>query len=189
MSTRPHAKLALLESYLLDVVTPRFRARGCIDAFDFFCIVIWKANRAKSKIAQRLMKGREEDLDQIVKELTTKIHEAQTYRDRLRILMKEYGFLLPMASAVLTALYPDYFTVYDIRVCEQLNGFTELANATNMESIWSGYLVYLKAVVEHNSAQLSLRDRDRELWGKSFAKQLEKQIAERFRTNTPSADA
>ena len=189
MSNRPHVKLALLEFYLLDVVTSRFHAQGCIDAFDFFCIVIWKANRAKSKIAKRLMKDREEGLDQIVQQLTTKIYRAPTHRDRLHILMKEYGFLFPMASAILTVLYPDDFTVYDVRVCEQLKDFTELAGATSMDSIWSGYEAYLQAVIKYNPAQLCLRDRDRELWGRSFARQLEKQIDERFCTSAQNADA
>jgi hypothetical protein len=44
-----------LEPYLFDIVSPRFHQEGSLNAFDFFSIVIWKANRAKSRIAKRLL--------------------------------------------------------------------------------------------------------------------------------------
>ena len=44
-----------LESYLFDEVRPRFLEQGYLTAFDFFCIVIWKANRSKSNIARMLL--------------------------------------------------------------------------------------------------------------------------------------
>lgn len=44
-----------LESYLFHTVGPRFAKEKQLSAFDFFCIVAWKANRAKSKIAKKLL--------------------------------------------------------------------------------------------------------------------------------------
>ena len=46
-----------LEAYLFGTVGPRFLNDGRLNAFDFFSIVIWKANRAKSKIARRLLEN------------------------------------------------------------------------------------------------------------------------------------
>jgi hypothetical protein len=46
-----------LETYLFETVSPRFAEEHSLTAFDFFCIVIWKANRAKSKIARRLVEA------------------------------------------------------------------------------------------------------------------------------------
>lgn len=43
-----------LETFLFEDVTKRFDDDGSIGAFDLFSIVIWKANRAKSKTAKRL---------------------------------------------------------------------------------------------------------------------------------------
>jgi len=43
-----------LEPCIFGEVQVRFEQEGYLLAFDFFCIVIWKANRAKSKIAKRL---------------------------------------------------------------------------------------------------------------------------------------
>ena len=45
-----------LESYLFEDVRQQFQSEGSLSAFDFFSIVIWKANRAKSKIAKRLLR-------------------------------------------------------------------------------------------------------------------------------------
>ncbi len=44
-----------LERYLFEDVSKRFRKQGSMSAFDFFSIVVWKANRAKSQIARKLL--------------------------------------------------------------------------------------------------------------------------------------
>ena len=36
-----------LETYLFDDVHDRFHRQGSLSAFNFFAIVVWKANRAK----------------------------------------------------------------------------------------------------------------------------------------------
>ncbi len=46
-----------LEPYLFDTVHNGFAKKGQLSAFDFFCILIWKANCAKSKHASRLLGG------------------------------------------------------------------------------------------------------------------------------------
>jgi hypothetical protein len=110
-----------LEDYLFTEVTKSFRDRGYLTPEEFFSIVIWKANRSKGRIKAKLTKGRR-DLDTAVKDLTTQIHQAASDEERLRIfLSKDWAFGLAMATAVLTVLYPDRFTVYDIRVRGQLN--------------------------------------------------------------------
>ena len=37
--------------------------------------------------------------------------------------MDEWGFRLPMGSAILTVCFPASFSVYDTRVCDQLGDF------------------------------------------------------------------
>jgi hypothetical protein len=62
-----------LERYVSETVRHRFQQDGYLSAFDFFCIVIWKANRAKSKIADKLLRDgpkKYTDLDSAVKDLT-----------------------------------------------------------------------------------------------------------------------
>lgn len=172
-----------LESYLFNTVHRRYTQQGYLGAFDFFCIVIWKANRAKSKVAKRLIGDMTRTLDEVVVELTKAIAAQKTPKDRMRLLMfGDIRFRLPMASAILTVLYPDEFTVYDYRVCETLGGFQNLTNFTNIDRMWEGYLAFKSAVISSTPAELSLRDRDRYLWGKSFRDQLTNDIGTGFRS-------
>src|SRR5271157_6007927 len=119
-----------LERYLFEDVTARFHKNDSLDAFDFFCIIIWKANRAKRKIARRLMsssrgklKTEFATLDEATQALTRSIAQASDNESRLRVLWEDWGFRLPMASAILTVLYPDRFSVFDVRVCDMLKDF------------------------------------------------------------------
>lgn len=104
-----------IEKYLFTKVHERFRQDGWLCAFDFFSIVRWKSNRSKGMIRQALCE-RCSDLDQAVESLTGDIHEAADHEVRLKILLEVRGIGLSMASAILTVLYPDHFTVYDTRV-------------------------------------------------------------------------
>jgi hypothetical protein len=184
MSQPDYQKYHQLEAYLFGTVGPQFRQSGVISATDFFCIVIWKSNRSKSTIANRLrkqdLKGRS-NLSEIIKALGKAIHQAPTDRKRLEILLTQWGFRLPMASAILTVLYPDSFSIYDIRVCEQLGEFKSLAAKRPFDRLWKGYQAYLDAVRQATPRHLSLRDKDRWLWGKSFIEQLESDLNRGFK--------
>lgn len=168
-----------LENYILNNVRDGFDQNGYLTAFDFFCIVIWKANRAKTKIAQRLL-SYNPDIEQSVKELTSKIYLATSDKQKLKILIGEYKFRLPMSSAILSLLYPDKFTIYDIRVCDTLTNFKGLDNTNNFEKLWLQYNNYIDSVKKHEPQNLSLRDKDRFLWGKSFYEQLNNDLKTNF---------
>jgi hypothetical protein len=179
-----YQKYHQLEAYLFGTVGPQFRQSGVISATDFFCIVIWKSNRSKSTIANRLRKQdpkRRSDLSVIIKALGYAIHKAPTHQKRLEILLKQWGFRLPMASAILTVLYPDDFSIYDIRVCEQLGDFKNLAAKRPFVRLWEVYQAYLDVVRQTTPKHLCLRDKDRWLWGKSFIEQLESDLKRGFK--------
>ena len=94
-----------LEKYLFKEVNNRFHKNHYLTAEDFFCIVIWKANRAKTKIKNRLLKI-DSNLQKSVKDLTSSIYQEKDTEDRLEIMLsKKWGFSLPMATAILTVLY------------------------------------------------------------------------------------
>ena len=172
-----------LEGYLFVDVHETFHMEGSIGAFDFFSIVIWKANRAKSKIARRLQKmdpGGRIELELIVRDLTRSLFDAASARDRLHILMQKWGFLLPMASALLTVLWPDEFTVYDVRACGELSAFHTLGDETREDRIWDGFVRYRAAVHAAVDGPLSLRDKDRALWARSAMMQLRDDIDRGF---------
>ena len=80
------------ERYLFEDVHQRFHTEHSLGAFDFFTIIIWKANRAKSKIALKLLakdpEGRR-DLDAICRTLTASLYNAPNHKERLRLLVKD----------------------------------------------------------------------------------------------------
>jgi hypothetical protein len=86
-----HIKYYDLENYVLTDVRDSFDRNGHLTAFDFFCIVIWKANRAKTKIAQRLL-NYNSDIEQSVKDLTSKIFSATDDKQKLKVLITDYKF-------------------------------------------------------------------------------------------------
>jgi hypothetical protein len=169
------------EKYIFEDVANTFLEKGYLSAYDFFCIVIWKANRAKSKIANKLLRiSGKDSLEDAVYLLTNGIYKEENPKGKLRYLIKDWEFHLPMASAILTVLYPDTFTVYDIRVCDELNDFHKLNKKVNFDSIWDGYQSYINRVIEETPSNLSLRDKDRYLWAKSFSDQLCNDIQTNF---------
>ena len=172
-----------LEEYLFGTVTARFQEQRVIGPFDFFCIVIWKANRSKSRIAERLLThgGGYTDLDSAVGSLLSEVQQASDPKGRLAVLVEDWGFRLPMASAILTVLYPDEFTVYDVRVCNVLGDFDDAKSKTNFVTMWNRYSAYIDAVRRTVKDYPILRDKDRYLWGQSFAQQLEADIADQFK--------
>lgn len=189
MATSDYRRYYNLERYLFEEVTRRFREQGFLDAFDFFSIVIWKANRAKSRIAKKLLRAASptETLDQVCRRLTAAIHGAIAQEERFTLIVSApWKFGLPMASAVLAVLYPDEFTVYDYRVCGELNSFQNLGKISDARRLWLGYRAFRDAV-EASSSGLGLRDKDRALVGRSIAVQLEADIEDRFRRTSDGA--
>ncbi len=185
---RDYRELYWLENYLFSTVSPRFAQTRTLSAFDFFCIVIWKANRAKSKVARRLL-ARFHDLSSAVAELARDVDKLSEPKERLRVLMTKWGFRLPMASAILTILYPDQFTVYDVRVCDMLGDFGSLSNRMRFDSLWNGHVEFVERVRASGPARFSLRDKDRWLWGKSAAEQLARDIEAGFAKTRSETDA
>ena len=174
-----------LHDYLFGTVNKRFHEIGSIGSFDFFCIVIWKANRAKSKIAGTLLK-KFDDLENASRTITSVIHNMNmSDYERFAYLLK-IGFRLPMLSAILTVLFPDRFLIYDYRICSN----PEMAEFTKLEyqlsdklKYWEFYQEYIIAVMYNTPSWMSPRQKDQFLWGKSFGLQLKRDIECNFLIN------
>jgi hypothetical protein len=166
-----------LESLVFDAVGPRWRRQGWLSSLDFFAIIVWKSNRAKTRIRDRLLKHGG-SLDDAVRDLTSALAASPDVRSGLACLIDEWKFRLPMATAVLTVLHPNEATVYDVRVCDELKSleaswqFDRLGNLSRIDDIWDGYTGYVQAVRAAAPDGLSLRDKDRWLWGRSFHRSL-----------------
>lgn len=156
-----------LEEYLFKEVRNNFQQRGYLTPEEFFCIIIWKANRAKSKVKNKILK--KGILTKNIKKLSKEIFIASNNKKKLRILLENWGIGLPIASAILTILYPNVFTVYDVRVRNQL-GIKDFSGRKNqIDKYFSEFLPKVKKQPGKN-----LRDKDKYLWGKSFYKDLKK---------------
>ena len=88
------------------------------------------------------------------------------------MLLTNWGFLLPTASAILTVLYPDIFTVYDSRVCDTLRDFHNLGGRKWSSKTWGEYQRFISAVRHAAPQGLTLRDCDRWLSGARQAGQV-----------------
>ena len=169
-----------LEDYLFKEVSEKFTKTGYLDAFDFFCIIIWKSNRSKSNIAKRLLKKGFANLEDASRALTKQIYQASSPKEKMKIMLTEWGFKLPMTSAVLTVLYPYEFTVFDFRVCEILGKYENIEGRTNIDYIWPVYQNYISDVRKATPGIKDLRNKDRSLWSQSFCNQLKKDIENNF---------
>ena len=135
----------------------------------------------KVKDRTKLLSRGHRDLNAAVYELTKGVGQRTTPKEKLRYLCEDWGFRLPMASAILTVLYTKEFTIYDTRVCAELGEFANLGSVRVFERLWSGYEDFIDRVREQAPAKAKLRDKDRYLWGKSFYHQLEADIKRRFK--------
>jgi hypothetical protein len=173
------------ERFLFEVVGPRFQRQGWLGAYDVFSIVRWKANRAISRVASSLVRISGSSLEQTSRELSRDIFKARDDRERFLIVSGKWKLRLPMASAILTVLYPETFTVYDVRACDMLGGFSNLVNRANLESRWQGYVAFMDAVRRSTPPNLSLRDKDRYLWARSRHDGLMQFVARDFSVRAP----
>ena len=174
-----------LESYLLDEIGPRLADSGVLSVEEFFCIIIWKSNRSKSKEAARLSRiatarNLGGGLAGAVKAICSELTQATSREDKFRVLFEGWEFRPPIGSAILAILYPEDFTIYDYRVCEVLDDYKRIQGIYRFDRFWVEYERYFKAVKEAVPQHASMREKDRWLWGKSFAMQLEEEAARGF---------
>jgi len=163
-----YSKYYNLEDYLFGEIRNKFQQRGYLTAEEFFCIVIWKANRAKTKIKDKILE-RKGTIAENIKKLTSEIFKKSNNEEKLAVLLKKWNFGLPMATAILTVLYPNDFTVYDIRTRNQLDIKDFSYRKNQIEKYFSEFLPKVKKQPGKN-----LREKDRYLWGKSFYEDLKK---------------
>ena len=171
----------LEKEYLEKEVYDHFDEKGFLTAIQFFTIIRWKAPGLGAEPIRLGLKRQNSSLDVAVRDLTERISRASTKEDRLAILLEQDGFQLAMASAVLTILYPDDFSVYDWRVRSQLKHprisgriFPDITYAPNR--IRRYFDEYVKQVKD-SEPKLLLRDCDRALWAKSWLESLHKLIS------------
>jgi hypothetical protein len=164
-----YVKLTDLERYLFEDVGGKFRDSGKLKPLDLFLILHWKSRRAKIRNRDKLKK-KSGSFEKATKQIATSLQSANSDEERLRALMERWGLRLPTASAILTVLYPEDFTIYDARVRRQLGlgRMRETYSQRTWNDMWSRYLRFKDTVMKETPPHLCLRDKDRYLWGKSL---------------------
>ena len=150
-----------LEIYLFGTVTHRFHRQGSLAAFDFFCIVIWKANRAKSRIAEHLLERGHTSMGHSGRES----HERDLpCIERRRTPARDHRTVgIPIADGDRRSvgLVSNRFTIYDVRVCRELRGFGTLAQANASKPSGLVTRTFTKQLWPLRRYAYSLRDKDR----------------------------
>jgi hypothetical protein len=165
------------EAYLFPELARLFAETGQLDSEALYLILDWKAPRARTRHLVRL-RAIAGTFDAAAQGIAADLVAATGAEQQMTVLMAKWGFRLPTASAILAVLYPDTFTVYDVRVCDALDDFRELGDLKSSPAMWREYQRFVEAVRANTPAALpSLRDRDRWLWGQSKRRKMAAELA------------
>ncbi len=189
MNIQSYIKYHLLETeYLEKEVHSFFHKNHHLTPEHFLAIIIWKSNRSKKYVIKGLKEMQE--IGRTVKTITEEVYDAgenQNKDRQVEILTDIYGIGIPIASAILTILYPDRFTIYDIYLHEQLNGneFKKYCNNAPFSKIigtdkkdrekYFKFVDIVKEIAEKETGN-DLRKCDRALWGKSWYNGLKQSV-------------
>jgi len=164
---KDYLRYYFLEDYLFGEVRKNFKKRRFLLLDEFFCIIIWKSNRAKTAIKEKLLKFG--NLNKVVKKLTGEIFYVRRREQKLELLLKSWKFSLPMATAILTVLYPKEFTIYDVRVRGKVGIHKDFSGCKDqIKKYFDEFLPKVRKIGRGED----LRSKDRYLWGKSFYEDL-----------------
>jgi len=165
------------ETYLFPEISQRFASTGGLDPMALYLILDWKAPRARTRHRSRLARIAG-NFGAAAREIAADLKLADEPEQQLGILLTRWGFRLPTASAILAVLYPEVFTIYDIRVCNALQKFHHLGNIKWSHEAWTEYQRFVVAVRATAPQDLSLRDCDRWLWGRDKEATLLKELTD-----------
>ncbi len=164
------------ETLLFPALAKSFADNGTLDPLGLYLILDWKASRARTRHHSRLAQIAG-SFNAAAHMIAADLRAAATPEQQLELLFKKWKFKLPTASAILTVLCPDTFTIYDIRVCNTLGAFHQLGGKPWSPDTWHEYQRFVIAVRDAAPQGLSLRDCDRWLWGQNKQETLLKELA------------
>jgi len=156
-------KYYFLEDYLFKTVNKNFYENKYLTPEEFLAIIIWKRNASKTKVIKGINAS-----GKSVKTITNEIYKSTSREEKLQILLGIKNIGIALASAVLTVLYPDEFTVFDYRAKNSLETLN-IQIKGNPDNKPKDYFNYVDICEEQRKKyNLSLRDFDRTLWATDF---------------------
>ena len=162
------------EMHLFPALAQSFAETGQLHPEALYLILDWKGPRAKHL---RRLTRIARTFNTAARRIGADLHGAAGPEQRLGVLLTRWDFSLSTASAILAVLYPDTFTMYDIRVCNALGDFGRLGNKKWSAEMWQEYQRYVAAVRSKAPPGLSLRECDRWLWGRDKREAMRAELA------------
>jgi len=157
-----------LETYLFQQVSRQFEEGRTLTPYDFFAIIVWKSNRAKTKVRRGLSAARKS-----VQTLMKQVAETRKPVDKVTLLTEIDGIGIRMASAILAVCYPSEFTVLDYRAWETLCDCELEGLPRSIPTTPASYVRYCEACTRFAATRgISLRELDRALWARSWEDDL-----------------
>jgi len=160
---KKYLKYYFLEDYLFKTVNKNFHENKYLTSEEFLAIIIWKRNASKTKVVEGVNTS-----DKSIRVITSKIYESPSREMKLEILLGIKNIGIAIASAILTVLYDQEFTVFDARARNSLQaiGVQIKGSPDNKPEDYFSYVDLCKKQAE--KYKLSLRDFDRCLWAMNF---------------------
>jgi len=181
-----------LENYIFFNVSEKFSSNHRIDAFDFYCILVWCEDVDPKKIKKQLLKKSKRDksipkrfqnnFDFVVKKISRDLFNIEDDKGKLDYLYNEWKLPLELSFAILSVCYPDIYAVFNMEAADHLdkdektNHFTRLLKLTSFDNIWERYMEYIDKLNKNINSKKRLNDKVRWIQGKEFASEVKRAI-------------
>ena len=129
------------EKYLFEDIGPRVKERGYFKFSEFYEICMWKSVRPKKKYLKN-----KNSIEKMSGEAFLEKDDVK----QIKILCKLNGVGVPIASALLTVVYPEKYAVIDIRCLKILKSNNEVIGAYPSFKNWKKYLEIMRRWSKEN---------------------------------------
>lgn len=138
---KKYLRLYDIEYTLFNIIGPAVKKRGYLTFHDFYKICMWKTRRAKNRYLKN---------QNCVEQITKLAFLEKDENKKMKILCQFDGVSVPVASAILTIVYPEEYGIIDIRCLEMLNviGF-EISKHPNIKT-WLKFIKIMRELAKEN---------------------------------------
>lgn len=129
------------EEYLFNFIGPQIKKRGFVNFQEFYKICMWKSVRQKHNYLVN---------KKIVERVTREVFKENDERKKMDGLCQLKGVGIPMASAILTIVFPNKYAVIDVRCIEMLNKLNLTIKKHITLNVWLEYLKIIRNLAKDN---------------------------------------
>ena len=141
------------EKIIFTEIGPRARKNCVLNFDDFYKICMWKSRRQKNRYLKNKNK---------VENISRKAFLTSDETKKIELLCGLDGVGIPTASAILTVLYPENYSIIDIRCIETLNHLGYKMKNVMTVNNWLKYLEIMRDLAKENN--VTTRDLDKALF-------------------------